>query len=56
MELDSATVREIHDRWAAAQPLDAPTFGGPDGNLFFADDEELWAAIDREVTARRTSE
>ena len=54
-ELDSTTIREIHERWERAQPADAPTFGGPDGNQFFADDGDFWAEVDREIGRRRTS-
>jgi hypothetical protein len=46
VKLDPEAVRRVHDDWAERQPPEAPTFGGPDGNLYFADDEEFWQAVE----------
>ena len=43
--LDAETAGRIHDEWAARQPADAPTFSGPDGNLYFSADAEFWRLI-----------
>jgi hypothetical protein len=51
MPLDPNTARRIHDEWVARQPANAPTFGGPDGNQHYADDEELWQLIDEAEAA-----
>lgn len=53
MTLDSQTIHRIYDDWAKRQPDDAPVFGGPDGNLFFADDSEFWERIDLAYEAER---
>lgn len=53
MTLDPETVRRLHDEWAASQPDDAPTFDGPDGNQFFADDEAFWEATEAEERKAR---
>ena len=42
-------VRRLHDSWIHSQPPDTPTFGGPDGNLYLADDEAFWRAVELAV-------
>lgn len=47
MKLDLEVVQRLHDEWAARQAPDAPTFGGPNGNLYFADDADFWTMVER---------
>jgi hypothetical protein len=46
-------VRRLHDAWADRQRADASTFGGPDGNLYFAEDAEFWEAVEAVARADR---
>jgi hypothetical protein len=43
---ETETARRAYDQWVARQPPDAPTFGGLDGNLYFADDAGFWKALE----------